>query len=190
MKAKIYAYWLQLKNSPGADTPLVRWGLFLSMAIVFESYIIEPYFEWRQQQIHHIQIQSRQIASLTALQKSMQQWQQALQLTHQPLSEQQQAFIQANSHTLAQQKLANELQNLIAQHQLKLISQRLLEIKSLAISDQIGLQLEIGGQLLAIIEFIDSIAHHQTAFTVDYLQLSQTQNEAFLKMSIYSYRLK
>jgi hypothetical protein len=190
MKTKLYHYGLKLKNSPGMETPLVRWGVLFSLLIILENVLIEPYFSWRQQQLNLIQAHSRQIAALTALQKSIKAWQSALKLSNLYLKQNDSAFINAPSYALAQQKMYNRLQTEVTQQQLKMDSQRLLAAKTVALGEQIGLQLNLSGQMLHLIDFLDVIAHAPELFTVEKLILSQSQTEATLNITLSSYRLQ
>lgn len=190
MKKQLYEQWEQLKNSQGADTPLVRWGVLLSVLMIAQMWIIDPYLEWRQQQQDLIQTHQRKIGTLIALQNSVEKWRQALQESESHIQQNEQAFISASSYALAQQKMYNLVHDQINLNQLKIDSQRLEEAKNIQLGEQIELQLNLSGKMFDIINFIDAISQAPQLFNFDQLYIAQNQEDAMLRIRLSTYRLQ
>lgn len=190
MKKQLYEQWEQLKNSQGADTPLVRWGVLSSILMIAQMWIIDPYLEWRQQQQDLLQTHQRKIVTLTGLQNSVDKWRQALQESESYLQQNEQAFISASSYALAQQKMYNLVHDQISVNQLKIDSQRLEEAKNIPLGEQIQLQLNLSGKMFDIVNFIDAISQAPQLFNFDQLYIAQNQQDAMVRITLSTYRLQ
>jgi len=190
MKKKCYQAWETLKNHPELQGNFVRWGIFLALLIIVSMWLIEPYLDWRQQQLKVIIANKRQVSKLIALQASTDKWQQALQTSKKQIQQNHNAFVHADSYILAQQQMNHLIQALIKQHQLKLSSQALQDVEETPFGEKIGLQFNLGGEMLNIIAFIDAITRTPQLLTIEQLTIAKTRYQAIIRITLAGYRLK
>ncbi len=180
----------QLKTIEGNDSPIVRWGVILSVYLIAQQWLIDPYLDWRDETLQQLEANQRQINSLTALKNSEEKWRNALTKSEQAMTTTGQAFITASSYALAQQTMYNQVQELITRFQLKIDSQRLQEAKPAPFGEQIDLQINLSGQLFDIIAFLDALSSAKQAYRFEQLYISVNAEQASLRMTLSGFRLQ
>lgn len=180
----------QLKTIEGSDSPIVRWGVLLSVYLIVQQWLIDPYFEWRDETLQQLEANQHQIDSLTALKNSEEKWRNALTKSEQAMTATGQAFITASSYALAQQTMYNQVQELITRFQLKIDSQRLQEAKPAPFGEQIDLQLNLSGHLFDIISFLDALSSAEQVYRFEQLYISVNGEQASLRMTLSGFRLQ
>lgn len=190
MKAKLIQIWTQLRQHPELDSAWIRWGLVIAGGVILSTWMIEPYLDWRVQQADIIVAKHKKVAKLIALQASKAKWEQALTVAKKNMQEFDESFIEADSYTLAQQQMNQLVQQQIKRYELKVMSKSLQESETNDLGEKIGLQFQLSGDIHAIIEFIDSIAHNSKLFVLEQLQISQGRTVAILRITLVSYSLQ
>lgn len=184
---KLYKHWERLKNHPELDGVLVRWGILFSLFIIVTMWVVDPYIDWRNQKYKIISSQRRQVSKLIALQDSSDKWKQAQVVSKKKIDQTSNAFIEADSYALAQQKMNELVKAEVEQHQLILNTQNLLEMQQTSIGDKISLQFHLSGKMLNIISFIDAIARLPKILIIEQLNIIQARDKGVVNMTLVAY---
>lgn len=188
MNKTLYKYWEIVKNYPELDSLFTRWGILFSLLIMLSMWVVDPYIDWREQQHKMIVSHHRQVLKLNALKASADKWQEALKNSEERTSNMSNTFVSGESYALVQQKINAQVKKQIDKHHLVLKTQNLLEVEQTDIADKVGLQFYLSGEMLDIISFIDTIAHHSQVLTIEQLEITQSRGAAIINITLVAYK--
>ncbi len=187
---KLQDYWRQLLQMPGADTPVVRWGLFLSLLVVLWRLLIDPFFSWQQTHTELLQSKGKEASRLLALQAEADTWKQAAEKFQQAYLQSARGLFQESTATAALAQLQSLLNTLIERHRLKLENRRLLEVSpEPGVGERLPVSLRLLGSTASLIDFLHDLAHQEKIIVVEHLHMGEHRQMMIAQLQVAAFRL-
>lgn len=168
------SYWDRLRQSPGADGPLVRWGVVVALAILFWAILLDPWYSALQSERTLLAARQQEWARLQALQIHEADWRKAEAAFRSASTQIGMALLQKTTPTAAQAELQRLLQELVNQHHLKLESQHFMPVVEVSdIGRQVSIQLRLVGPTADTYRFLLSLARNTRLLVIEKMKLGR-----------------
>ncbi len=181
----------RLQALPGADAPVVRWGVVVIVLILGWAVLITPYIEWRAQQRQLIDIRAGKAARILALEASAKVWQQASLTYGKDVKKIVEALFQGSSYAASQAALLKVIHDNLTKYHLSLGSQRLLDSKKEAhLGQRVAAYFRVRGTLADVLGFVDAVARDSKLIVLDRLYIGRGfGGKALLQFQATGFRL-
>ncbi len=169
---QLSGYIARLQQMPGADGPLVRWGIVCITAIFLWFILLAPWEQMLEHEREMLASQSMEAARLYALQSRVDVWKHADQQFRQALAQASQSLLQNASETIAQSELQKLVQAMIKKHHLKVETQQFIQVAvEPGLGKKVGIELRLTGSMIDGYRFLDTLARNRHLLIIEKLHL-------------------
>ncbi len=167
-------YWIRLRQVPGADEPLVRWGVVGIAAILLWSMLLDPWGQAIREQRVMLSAHTMELARLQVLQSQTGAWGKAERQFGKAMQAAAQGLLQKTSATAAQSELQGLLQRMVKRHHLKLESQHFMPVTDEpGLGKRVAIQLRLVGPMANAYRFLDALARQNRLLVIEKMNLGR-----------------